>query len=127
MVCGKGGYVRSIARDLGRVLGCLGHVESLRRLWSGPFTLAGAVTWAEIEAAAGTDALDARHPLAATLLRRAVIGATLAAARTARYAHAARHLDAIAGGTAVPAVRATGRFAPKLQALWIAGYDLNAI
>lgn len=37
MVCGKGGYVRSIARDLGRELGCLGHVRSLRRIWSGPF------------------------------------------------------------------------------------------
>ncbi|MFN3279030.1 MAG: tRNA pseudouridine(55) synthase TruB [Paracoccus hibiscisoli] len=37
MVCGKGGYVRSIARDLGRVLGCLGHVAHLRRTWSGPF------------------------------------------------------------------------------------------
>ena len=37
MVCGKGGYVRSIARDLGRALGCLGHVAQLRRIWSGPF------------------------------------------------------------------------------------------
>ena len=37
MVCGKGGYVRAIARDLGRQLGCLGHVASLRRIWSGPF------------------------------------------------------------------------------------------
>lgn len=37
MVCGKGGYVRSIARDLGAALGCYGHVEWLRRVWSGPF------------------------------------------------------------------------------------------
>ena len=37
MVCGKGGYVRSIARDLGQALGCYGHVEWLRRVWSGPF------------------------------------------------------------------------------------------
>lgn len=37
MVCGKGGYVRAIARDLGRKLGCLGHVAHLRRIWSGPF------------------------------------------------------------------------------------------
>src|SRR5690606_38376603 len=29
MVCGKGGYVRAIARDLGRALGSLGHVEWL--------------------------------------------------------------------------------------------------
>lgn len=60
MVCGKGGYVRSIARDLGRALGCLGHVEGLRRLWSGPFTLRDAVAWPEIEAAGQGEALDAR-------------------------------------------------------------------
>lgn len=51
LVCGKGGYVRSIARDLGAALGCYGHVVSLRRLWSGPFTLDEAVSWPEIEAA----------------------------------------------------------------------------
>ena len=43
MVCGKGGYVRAIARDLGQVLGCLGHVVTLRRLWTGPFALEQAV------------------------------------------------------------------------------------
>ena len=37
LVCGKGGYVRSIARDLGEALGCYGHVTALRRIWSGPF------------------------------------------------------------------------------------------
>ena len=37
MVCGKGGYVRSIARDLGKKLGCYGYVKSLRRTWAGPF------------------------------------------------------------------------------------------
>ncbi|EYD75337.1 tRNA pseudouridine synthase B [Rubellimicrobium mesophilum DSM 19309] len=60
MVCGKGGYVRSIARDLGRALGCLGHVTRLRRIWSGPFTVDGAVTWEEIEQGARTGALDSR-------------------------------------------------------------------
>ena len=35
--CGKGTYVRAIARDLGRKLGCLGHVVALRRLVVGPF------------------------------------------------------------------------------------------
>jgi tRNA pseudouridine55 synthase len=35
--CGKGTYVRSLARDLGRRLGCLGHVVALRRLSVGPF------------------------------------------------------------------------------------------
>ena len=36
--CGKGTYVRALARDLGRQLGCLGHVVNLRRLATGPFT-----------------------------------------------------------------------------------------
>ncbi len=44
MECGKGGYVRSIARDLGEYLGCFGHVLSLRRIWSGPFTADEAVS-----------------------------------------------------------------------------------
>ncbi len=45
MVCGKGGYVRAIARDLGQTLGCLGHTQALRRVWTGPFTLARALRW----------------------------------------------------------------------------------
>lgn len=49
MVCGKGGYVRSIARDLGRDLGCLGHVAHLRRVWSGPFDVDDAVPFANID------------------------------------------------------------------------------
>jgi tRNA pseudouridine55 synthase len=36
--CGKGTYVRSLARDLGRTLGCFGHVAALRRTAVGPFT-----------------------------------------------------------------------------------------
>ena len=38
------------------------------------------------------EALEAKHPLAATLIRRALIDFTLAAARSSRYRHAARHL-----------------------------------
>ena len=60
MVCGKGGYVRSIARDLGQALGCLGHVEWLRRTWSGPFDADQGVTLAQVDAEAKTEALDVR-------------------------------------------------------------------
>jgi tRNA pseudouridine55 synthase len=35
--CGKGTYVRALARDLGRSLGCYGHVSALRRTAVGPF------------------------------------------------------------------------------------------
>jgi tRNA pseudouridine55 synthase len=58
MVCGKGGYVRSVARDLGQALGCLGHVQWLRRVWSGPFTAAEGISLAEVERLAQTEALD---------------------------------------------------------------------
>ena len=50
--CGKGTYVRSLARDLGRALGCLGHVAALRRTRVGPFTEEDAVTAAELQASA---------------------------------------------------------------------------
>lgn len=48
--CGKGTYVRAIARDLGRALGCFGHVTALRRTRVGPFTEMDAVTLADLEA-----------------------------------------------------------------------------
>lgn len=58
MTCGKGGYVRSIARDLGKALGSCAHVVSLRRLWSGPFDLDNAVTLDVIDSLAKTPELD---------------------------------------------------------------------
>jgi tRNA pseudouridine55 synthase len=36
--CGKGTYVRSLARDMGRALGCLGHIKALRREAVGSFS-----------------------------------------------------------------------------------------
>lgn len=66
MVCGKGGYVRSIARDLGRALGCLGHVLCLRRTWSGPFEASDGLSLAAVEEMANLPELDA-HLLALEL------------------------------------------------------------
>lgn len=59
MVCGKGGYVRSIARDLGQALGCFGHVRELRRIWSGPFEASEGLSMEQVEALARTPDLDA--------------------------------------------------------------------
>ena len=47
--CSKGTYVRAIARDLGRHLGCLGHVTALRRTRVGPFTVDDLVQLQELE------------------------------------------------------------------------------
>ena len=49
--CGKGTYVRSLARDMGRDLGCFGHIAELRRVEVDPFTAEDFVTVAELEAA----------------------------------------------------------------------------
>jgi len=55
--CGKGAYVRSIARDLGLALGCYGHVSLLRRTRVGPFRVEAAVSFAGLEE--GPEALPA--------------------------------------------------------------------
>ena len=66
--CGKGTYVRALARDLGRAIGCLGHVSALRRTRVGPFddTVATSVAALEEKAAAGGIG-DLLHPVATAL------------------------------------------------------------
>lgn len=54
--CGKGTYVRSLARDIGRKLGCLGHVSVLRRTLVGEFSEADTVDLVQLEQAAVDDA-----------------------------------------------------------------------
>jgi len=58
MTCGKGGYVRSVARDLGQKLGCYGHVLQLRRIWSGPFDATDGLTLDQIDKLARTSELE---------------------------------------------------------------------
>lgn len=50
--CGKGTYVRALARDMGRLLGCYGHVIALRRTRVGPFDESNAVSLEAIQSAA---------------------------------------------------------------------------
>ena len=55
IACGKGTYIRALAEDLAREVGCCAHLATLRRVATGPFVLADAV---------GLDALetmDAAH------------------------------------------------------------------
>jgi tRNA pseudouridine55 synthase len=48
--CSKGTYVRSIAEDLGRALGCGAHVSALRRTRAGPFSIEDSVSMTTLEA-----------------------------------------------------------------------------
>lgn len=67
--CGKGTYVRAIARDMGRRLGTAGHVIELRRLVVGPFGEEDMVTIDALQAAleADGDALSLLTPIEAAL------------------------------------------------------------
>ncbi len=55
--CSKGTYVRSLAEDLGRALGCGAHVSALRRTKAGPFGLEDSVTLEALEALKGNQQL----------------------------------------------------------------------
>jgi len=58
VVCSKGTYIRSIAEDLGRQLGCGGHVKSLRRTRVGPFRIASAVGLDRLESLRDAQAFE---------------------------------------------------------------------
>ena len=72
VICGKGTYIRSLARDMGQALGCLGHVSLLRRIAVGPFTEADMISLEKLEElghkAPGGNAMEgALHPIETVL------------------------------------------------------------
>jgi tRNA pseudouridine55 synthase len=64
----SGGYVRSVAHDLGQILGCGAHLARLRRVAAGPFALAQALTLEELSTQAAAGTLDQSLPHPRTLL-----------------------------------------------------------
>jgi len=56
--CSKGTYIRTLARDIGRKIGCGGHLIRLRRLRNGPFTLERAVSWNTLTTCSGPRVLQ---------------------------------------------------------------------
>ncbi|MBX3538077.1 MAG: tRNA pseudouridine(55) synthase TruB [Chelatococcus sp.] len=68
--CGKGTYVRAIARDLGLAIGCYGHVSALRRTRVGPFNTDRSISLEDLQKAgqaAPGEALAAVLPVDAAL------------------------------------------------------------
>ena len=64
-----GGYVRSVAHDLGQLAGCGAHLGSLRRTQAGPFTLEQAISLDLLKSLAGRpDQIQQRLPHPRTLL-----------------------------------------------------------
>jgi tRNA pseudouridine55 synthase len=56
--CSKGTYIRSLAEDLGRLLGCGAHVVKLHRVQAGPFSEADSVTLTTLQALKDSDAIE---------------------------------------------------------------------
>jgi tRNA pseudouridine55 synthase len=101
--CGKGTYVRAIARDMGRALGCYGHVVELRRTLVGPFGESDAVS------------VEALQELAAGSPQPPTVGAS-----------GAPLLPVEAGLAALPALAVTRSDAARLargQAVLLRGRD----
>jgi tRNA pseudouridine55 synthase len=67
MTVSAGGYVRSVAHEMGLALGCGAHLASLRRVAAGPFAIEEAISLSDIEAVS-VDALEERMPHPRTLL-----------------------------------------------------------
>lgn len=77
IVCSPGTYVRSLAHDLGERLGCGAHVTALRRLASGRFTAAEAISLDVLaEAASAGQWTSLLHPLEVALLDFEVVKAS---------------------------------------------------
>lgn len=62
VACSKGTYIRVLAQDIGRELGCGGCLKALRRTGSGSFELSRAVTLAELEAMDEAERLAVLRP-----------------------------------------------------------------
>lgn len=114
--CSKGTYIRSIARDLGDVLGVGAYLSNLVRVRTGPFSLADAWTLAELEA---TDLIDgwpsiAIHPDEVTRDQSALL---LGAEATAvwRNGGSLRGTDPVAGPVRV--------YDPEGEWLGVGRYD----
>ena len=63
-----GGYIRSLAHDLGQQLGCGAHLASLRRTAAGPFTLVQSLTLEQLADAAANETLAQHLPHPRTIL-----------------------------------------------------------
>jgi tRNA pseudouridine55 synthase len=91
--------VRSLAHDLGAALGCGGHLATLRRVASGPFTLSDAVPLALVEN-------DPQRALESVIGLNGLLTHMPAAVLTDAAAERVAHGSSVAGGDIVRRVPA---------------------
>jgi tRNA pseudouridine55 synthase len=85
--CSAGTYVRVLAAEIGNALGCGAHLESLRRLSSGPFDVTQAVSFEQLESEAASGVIEKRVISPADAMGLSVL--ELSAESTQRVRHGA--------------------------------------
>ncbi len=73
VTCSKGTYIRTLAEDIGEVLGCGAHLTALRRTATGPFELAQCVTLDALAAMTEDERLACLRPVESLLGDHAVV------------------------------------------------------
>ncbi len=119
--CGKGTYIRALARDIGHQLGCGAHLAALRRTASGGFEIGQACT---LDAVCGLDAGAAQaHLLPVDSLVQGLPRVDLDASLSARLLHGQTVVPEL--GPSVPhgQVRVHGGTSPHLSFLGVAQWD----
>ncbi len=118
IVCGKGTYIRSLAQDLGEVLGCGANLKSLIRLRVGPFCIEEALTLPQLEEAVRLGELaKCLYPVDRVLsdfpaitVNQEQMKALIHGASISPFADAERELPALADGTLRRAYTGDGSF-----------------
>jgi tRNA pseudouridine55 synthase len=111
--CGPGTYIRALARDLGRALGCGAHLAALRRTQSGQFSVQQAASLDDLEGAfaAGT-AVRLLYPLDAAFAQLPALYLDADAAHRLAMGQAVRASDAVPGEALAPGQAQPGQNAP---------------
>lgn len=95
--CSKGTYIRVLAEDIGRALGCGAHLAGLRRLATGPFPITEAVTLAALAALSETARESRLLPVDALVGHLPAVTLDAAEARRVAQGQSTRCPDAVAG------------------------------
>ena len=118
VACSAGTYVRVLAADLGRRLGCLAHVAALRRTASGPFDLSVATTVETLDAASDAGTIAERLLPATDVLGLPILALGQEEARKVGHGGSLRAPGGSEGplvGTRLAAVDHSGRLLAVLE------------
>ncbi len=129
MACGKGAYVRAIARDLGIALGCLAHVAALRRTQVGGFNVGNAVSLDALARIVENDTLpQVLVPMTTALAGIPALAVTEPQALRLRSGQSVRMTPALVGDEAGEAATVRAMRAGELIALArLEGMELSPV